>query len=285
MLSTNRLTYIFFFFLILFSKIAYTDEYELSIVAIFQNEAAYLKEWIDFHLKMGVQHFYLYNHQSTDNFSKVLKSYIKSKKVTLVDWDYSIENIYQWNDIQCSAYNHALNNNRNNVWMIFIDTDEFIFPVQEKNLVNFLKDYLGCPAVCANWQMYGTSHVAKIQSGQSMLKLLTHKAKTDSCHNHHVKSIVQPKYVKNFNNPHYANFIDSRHHQVTENKFPFSGPSSPFVSINKIRINHYWTRDEHFMMNNKIPRRKKWGGEASNVLLLADILNDEYDPILANSGS
>ena len=36
-------------------------KYKLSICAIFKNEANYLKEWIEYHRMVGVEHFYLYN--------------------------------------------------------------------------------------------------------------------------------------------------------------------------------------------------------------------------------
>lgn len=57
-------------------------KYYVSICAIFKNEAKYLKEWIDYHLIVGVDHFYLYNNYSDDNYEKVLKPYIQRQLVT-----------------------------------------------------------------------------------------------------------------------------------------------------------------------------------------------------------
>ena len=31
--------------------------YDLAVVAIFKDEAPYLKEWLDYHLAAGVEHF------------------------------------------------------------------------------------------------------------------------------------------------------------------------------------------------------------------------------------
>mgnify|MGYP002617198365 CR=1 FL=1 len=61
-------------------------QYKVSIGAIFKNEALYLKEWIEFHRIVGVEHFYLYNNNSDDNYREVLEPYIKRNIVTLVDW-------------------------------------------------------------------------------------------------------------------------------------------------------------------------------------------------------
>jgi len=44
----------------------------LSICTIFKNEARYLREWIEFHRLVGVDHFYLYENRSEDDFAPVL---------------------------------------------------------------------------------------------------------------------------------------------------------------------------------------------------------------------
>ena len=36
-------------------------QYEVSICAMYKNEAKYILEWIEYHLMIGVDHFYLYN--------------------------------------------------------------------------------------------------------------------------------------------------------------------------------------------------------------------------------
>lgn len=38
---------------------------------MFYNEAKFLKEWLDYHLVIGVGHFYLYNNNSTDDYMPV----------------------------------------------------------------------------------------------------------------------------------------------------------------------------------------------------------------------
>ena len=55
----------------------------LSTIAIFKNEEDILDEWIRHHLWQGVEHFYLINNGSTDNYLEILQPYIDSQKVTL----------------------------------------------------------------------------------------------------------------------------------------------------------------------------------------------------------
>ena len=42
-------------------------KFYVSICAIFKNESMYMKEWIEYHRIIGVDHFYLYNNFSSDN--------------------------------------------------------------------------------------------------------------------------------------------------------------------------------------------------------------------------
>lgn len=138
-------------------------KYDIALCAIFQNEASYLQEWIEFHKIVGVQHFYLYNNKSTDNYRMVLDPYIKAGEVDLIEWKYTTNSDGgNWPTIQMMAYNNVLELTRNNVkWLVVIDTDEFLFPVQVDTLQTFLSDFEGYAAVSVNWQMYGTSNVKK----------------------------------------------------------------------------------------------------------------------------
>ena len=49
-------------------------KYDISIGSIFKNEAHILEEWIDFYIVMGINHFYLVNNNSCDNFAEKLKN-------------------------------------------------------------------------------------------------------------------------------------------------------------------------------------------------------------------
>ncbi len=79
----------------------------------------FLREWIEFHILVGVEHFYLYNNFSEDNYLEVLQPYIESGIVTLTDWP--IESG------QLSAYLDCFKRHKNHtVWKAYINPDEFI---------------------------------------------------------------------------------------------------------------------------------------------------------------
>ena len=97
---------------------------EIAIAAIFYNEAEYFKEWIEFHLMVGVDRFYLYNNGSTDDFLPILEPYIRRGQIVLIPWAAFLAEA----SAQRLAYAHAASNFAATVkWLILIDIDEFLF--------------------------------------------------------------------------------------------------------------------------------------------------------------
>lgn len=125
-------------------------KYNVTICAIFKNEGLYLKEWIEYHLIVGVDHFYMYNNNSTDKYLDVLKPYINSGKVTLINWPYQ--------QAQIKAYRDCIEKRRSEAnWIGFIDLDEFIVPIKDDTIYDFLRRFSDKPAVKLYWQLFGTS--------------------------------------------------------------------------------------------------------------------------------
>ena len=268
---------IFIFFLIN-NGIIFAYQYQLAIASIFQNEAPYLKEWIEFHKLLGVQHFYLLNNFSTDNYKEVLDPYIKNGVVEIFNWFVPVGKDGRW---QLSGFNFILNFVRGKVkWLALIDLDEFLFPVQHNNLLQFLAEYENFSGVCANWVMYGTSNVKSLQPNDLQIETLTYRAEVNHRENLHVKSIIKPDFVMSFSSPHYANYKPG-HYQVTANKAKFRGPFSPTVAIDKLRINHYCTRDEKYFHQVKIPRRLHDMGEPAHKCLARNaLINKIQDKVI-----
>lgn len=264
---------------VLFSNFCCADnyKYKLSICAIFQDEAPYLKEWIEFHRIVGVEHFYLYNHRSTDNYKKVLQPYINAGIVDLIDIPKVAKKIIVFNRLQCKCYNECLALARGkSKWIAFIDIDEYLFPVVENSLKDLLKDYDKYGGLYANWRMFGTSGVKKIPKDHLLIEALTNCTTKSFPANQYIKSIVKPEHVAHFPNPHHPVYLNG-FYQVNTDKIPFKGPFiCTNLQTNKVRINHYWTRDEDYFYNAKIIRQKKWGAkvEAENIL---QCVNKEKD--------
>lgn len=266
--------FILFFFL---NSFVYSFQYNLSICAIFQNEASWLKEWIDYHRKVGVEHFWLYNNNSMDNYLSILDPYIKQQIVEIVEWPSQENEPFKFfYHVQVDAYNHAINASRNvSKWLAIVDTDEFIVSKQENSIIECLeKRYFYCSGVCVNWQNFGTSHIQKLDSNKKMVEQLTLKMHWNNERNMCFKSIVQPLHVLNCPNPHYCVYRNPHWHVNT--KYEKVNQTSP-VDISVLQINHYWTRDQEYFYKNKLPRYLKWNGTIQGIEELASQMNEESD--------
>ena len=84
-ISWNLMSLIYKVYLTAISPKIVDKKYNVSICAVFKNEAMYLREWIEFNHLVGVEHFYLYNNNSDDDYVSVLKPYVKNGMVTLLD--------------------------------------------------------------------------------------------------------------------------------------------------------------------------------------------------------
>lgn len=126
-------------------------KYKVSICAIFKNEAPYLDEWIAYHLLVGVNHFYMYNNNSEDDYLSPLQKYIDQGVVTLIQWPR--------NQAQMECYLDCIDRfSIETNWLGFIDIDEFINPVDYSDIYSFLtrfeKKY---GSVVIYWKFFGTS--------------------------------------------------------------------------------------------------------------------------------
>lgn len=257
------------------------EKHTLSVCAIFRDDGMYLKEWIDFHLKQGVEHFYLYDNFSEDHPLEILDSYINKKQVTYVSWNKAHETSDQWNRVQCDSYLHCAKKFKDNSkWIAFIDTDEFLFCPDGKSIPDFLHSYKAYGAVVANWMCYGTSNVCKVDQGKILESLMFRCVDNDDS-TFSMKSIVQPKFIKDCNNPHFM--ILKKNHAVNENYQKIKGAIAHVSSVNKIRINHYLFRDKYFMMNVKVKRMKSQGRDVKDFINNEKNFNIIYDPVIINN--
>lgn len=229
----------------------------LALCAIFQNESRFLREWIEYYRLVGVEKFFLFNHLSTDNYLEVLEPYIRQGIVQIEDITKVCTTPESFErEIHLYAYNKIIREQKNNVrWLICLDTDEFFVPVEHKNLVEFLKLYESYGGVVANWIVYGTSNIERLNDQQLLIEHLNYRSHLDNGINRHVKSIIQPARVIKFANPHFAIYFKP-YYGVDENFQPVNKPFNS-VAINKIRINHYLFRDNDFCYNVKLPRSLK----------------------------
>lgn len=246
---------------------------EVSVCAIFQNEAPYLKEWIEYHLLVGVEHFYLYNDQSCDHYLEVLEPYISSSIVELFDCSAMNGERHFYN--QRRAYVRGLNASKGvSKWLAFIDLDEFIVPKKDDNIIQLLdrcSDHMG---IRIRWQKFGTNGYWELPQDKLMIECLIKASPIDDEDNFITKSIMQLSLLPDtFFDEKYVieNELDLVHFNIWEpydgkkarNKGPISycGRIQKPIDLSEAQINHYWCRDEKSYREKKIPRKARLQNE------------------------
>lgn len=222
--------------------------WELAACAIVRDEGPYIDEWIAFHQLVGVEHFFLYDNLSEDHTREVLKPYIEAGLVTLIAWPYESNTLKEWEAIQLRAYKNALRRTIGKArWLAVFDVDEFLVPVQNASVVSLLSRYNDNPdvgGVFCYCVVFGTSWIDKVPDDALMIETLTLNggARQDI-----YKSIVRPERVETMR-VHRAEYLP--------------GYQPVPIPLSELQMNHYWSRDEHFLETVKIPRRVRWGTSA-----------------------
>ena len=120
----------------------------MSICTIVKNEALYILEWIAFHKAIGVDHFYIYDNQSTDATVNILIRLERAGLVTLTAWPNSTPAVVASGlGPQVPAYNDFLKFRDQTEWVGYIDIDEFVVLKHDDNLQQWLDHYSDCAAV------------------------------------------------------------------------------------------------------------------------------------------
>ena len=164
---------------------------------MFRDEAPYIDEWLRFHLDRGVEHFFLYDHGSSDGGEAVLAPYVARGLVTLHRWP-----VQEKIEDQVAAYNHTLAHYGTlSRWIAFIDLDEFLFSPQG-SLPDKLRGYEDYAGVFAFWRCYGSSGFRDQQPGR-VTETYLRRAHEGWARNRRGKSIVDPRRVERAVGPHH----------------------------------------------------------------------------------
>ena len=217
--------------------------YELAVVAILKNEAPYIREWIEYHLLAGVDHFYLYDNDSEDDLRGALKRFIDAG---LVDYE-----PMPGKCAQMLAYNSAVAEHKFDCrYMAFIDADEFIFPKNGRSIKEVLRAELdenpNAAALTVNWRIFGSSGHETADLNVGVIDRFRYRTPDkfrleNSVGNGHVKTIANPRCVDEMTNPHFAFYYVGKG-AVDENGKSVPGYFNADVPDSKIIIHHYYTK-------------------------------------------
>lgn len=232
--------------------------HELSIASIIKNEPDII-EWIEYHRLAGVDHFYIYDNESTDGLKDKLEPYIADGVVTYI--------YYPGKAMQDKSINDAIQNFAYETkYLAVIDGDEYIVPVEEERLLPELLDEIittyhksvyhpggFAGGVGINWRDYGTGG-HKIKVDGLIIENYLQRAEDDYFQNVHIKTIYNPRVVSYVDNPHNGHYRDG-YYTISEN-----GSLIPFLYFydgmcKKLRINHYFSKSEEQVVEKN---RRGW---------------------------
>ena len=230
--------------------------HNLAIVAIMKNEEPYVKEWIDYHLLAGVDHFYIYDNDSTPKFKEILQPYINAGIVTY--------KLASGRHPQLESYNDTIKRYRFFCrYIAAVDTDEFIFPKSGKSILATLDEIFSlnknAGGLLINWHCFGSNGHREADYSKGVLDRFTRRAENGWylkpeesptkfwAGNIHVKSIVDPRKVDFFSSPHFPVLLNGVALIGEDGK-----PTAPIyfrlpITDKKIIFNHYWSKsyEEH----------------------------------------
>ena len=218
----------------------------LSIGAIYRDESAYLREWIEFHLLVGVERFFLYNNASTDDSLDVLARYLTEEVVVLHDWPAPAPD-------QRQVFDDCLRVHRDDArWIAFIDVDEFLFSPTGEKLDVLLPEYERWPGVGVQWAMFSVTERNKRAGGL----VIDSFSMRDANDQGRFKSIVDPQRALRCLDAHSFEYEYGL--PVDENGWPLVSPATKATSLSRLRLNHYASRSEE-EAREKIARQRGWG--------------------------
>ena len=222
--------------------------YDLAVVAVMKCEGSYIKEWLDYHLLAGVDHFFIYDNESTDNQKEILQPYIDAGIVTYT--------FFPGSSPQFPAYNDAINRFRFLCrYMAIIDGDEFILPKSKPTIIEVVDEILAdkpnIGGLGINWHFFGSSGNKTADYTKGVLERFTYRTPPD--YETVIKNIVNPRRIRYFGSPHYMYFYEG-FFAVSEagDTLSIGQGFNTSPTNKKIVINHYVTKSfEEYMNKNK----------------------------------
>ena len=235
--------------LIAIEENAIPPKYELSICAIFKNEAPYLKEWIEYHRMLGANHFYLYDNDSNDCFMEILSPYLSENIVTLRRWPNRIDskdenNTYIWAlSEQIPAYENGIHQAMEETkWLALIDVQDFLLPLTHGKFTDVLEKFSEHPGLVLSSENFEAYDLDAVPRRKLMIEMpFVTQAPKQNIQKGVEKIIFKPHLYKGFLWPPYRYIFKNDAQAIS-------------LCKNVMRINRYIHR---FKGNLKFRREKE----------------------------
>lgn len=163
-------------------------KFYLTVMAIFKNESHILEEWIEHYIKEGVEHFYLINNGSTDNFMDILNKY--TDRITY----YDLPERHVQEKHYCSLLPKI---KQESEWLLVCDLDEFVFAKDNyKQIADIIKEFeqSGTTQIYLPWKMFSSNK--HIEQPKSVIQGFTDRKHYKNWEHRSKKYIVKIDYLQ-----------------------------------------------------------------------------------------
>lgn len=223
------------------------------------NEGENIREWIEFHVKQGVDWFVIYDHNSTDDTRKVLEKF-PSSLVRVVPL-----NIKEPLKARIHMAKETMSMSKGKCkYVFFCDVDEYMFsPVKGftslEVIESIFNDDPAIGGIGLNWLCFGTrcetlGKELRLKT-DGIVENCTRRAEKSHPVNHHIKTIFRPhSLVDKYTDPHGFHYKQG-FRCVDLNGDTIEGPfNKRDFPTDKLRLHHYFISSIKFFTDEKLER-------------------------------
>lgn len=212
---------------------------KISLVCIAKDEDPYIKEWVEYHHKIGFDDIYIYENDW-------------ECKIDFPDYVHKIP--FPGKCMQNPAYNDFLHNySKDYDWCMMIDVDEYFVPYGYNSVGECLSSYSDYLGVGFNWRLFGSNGWDKVVDYD--YSVINRFLKSQIGYNQHIKTCLNLSLIRTlidinqlmFVNPHCVNISLNYNTIINSQKTSYVyGPFNPinYVNLKIPYIAHFITKSK-----------------------------------------
>lgn len=225
---------------------------KVLLCAIAKQENLYIREWVEYHLKLGFDHITIYDNNEPDG-----------ERISDVVGGYPNVNIINFRgrhqkscETQVAAYNACYKGAGAYDWVMFMDIDEFLWFRDYDNIKSFLEQnwIRKANVIRFHWKCYSDNGKLTYED-LPVMERFTEECKEKSV-NYHMKQLYRTKLgTLRIVNVHYTNHVNNIYYP--------DGKPAPYITTTKDRnvhdelahVKHYVTKSLEEYVKIKYARR------------------------------
>ena len=115
---------------------------EIIFSTIVKDEDEFIVSWIEYHLRLGISRFIIYDNSVNFTLSTILDEYIKKNIVLLIKWTYTYIDQVSGLSGQTTQQNHSIYAFRDSKYIGFFDVDEYVNIQNMSNISGFFEQLI-----------------------------------------------------------------------------------------------------------------------------------------------